>query len=120
MDRGTGGLYYMSHSSMRAPVPVVTNFFGRDFNSVHSVAVSRKDGSIWFTDPCNGADRGIRSPPELPCQVYRYSPQTGDLRVVADGMGRPHGIAFSPDEKTVYITDSDAWRGPEADYAAER
>ncbi|KAK0641707.1 smp-30/gluconolaconase/lre-like region-containing protein [Cercophora newfieldiana] len=118
MSRGTGGLYYFPKG--KRPVPVVTNYFGRDFNSVHSVAVSPNDGALWFTDPCNGADRNFRNKPELPCQVYRYSPETGDLRVVADGLGRPHGIALSPDEKTVYVTDSDAWRpGLDEEYRSE-
>jgi len=105
---GSGGLYYMA--LQRPPVPMVTNYFGCNFNSVHAVAVAKSDGALWFTDPCHGADRGIRQSPQLPCQVYRYYPQTGDLRVVADGLGRPHGIALSPDDKTVYITDSDAFR----------
>jgi gluconolactonase len=38
--------------------------------------------------------------------VYRFDPATKDVRVIADGFGRPNGITFSPDEKTVYITDT--------------
>ncbi|KAK0702040.1 hypothetical protein B0T26DRAFT_682117 [Lasiosphaeria miniovina] len=103
----TGGLYYMPRG--KPPEPVVTNFFGRDFNSVNSVAVA-SDGSLWFTDPCHGFERELRGPPQLPCHVYRFDPGSRDLRVVADGLGRPHGIALSPDESTVYVTDTDAVR----------
>ncbi|KAK3324051.1 D-lactonohydrolase-like protein-like protein [Cercophora scortea] len=102
---GTGGLFYMPRG--QRPEPVVTNFFGRDFNSVHSVAVAR-DGSLWFTDPCHGFEKEFRQRPQLPSQIYRYDPATGDLRVMADGLDRPHGIALSPDESTVYVTDTDA------------
>ncbi|KAK0620220.1 D-lactonohydrolase-like protein-like protein [Immersiella caudata] len=101
---GTGGLYYMPRG--HPPVPVVTSYFGKGFNSVHSVAVSQSDGALWFTDPCFGADRGFRPRPEMPCHVYRHVPQTGDLRVMADGLGRPTGVALSPDGGTVYVGDA--------------
>lgn len=101
----------------RPPVPVVTNYFGRNFNSVCSVAVASSDGALWFTDPCQGANQGIRPPPLLPPQVYRYLPKTGDLRVVADGLERPHGIALSPDERTVYVTHVDMAREGENEAA---
>ena len=47
----------------------------------------------------------------LPCRVYRFHPESEDLRVVADGLIRPMGIAFSSDEGTVYITDAGAIKG---------
>ncbi|KAA8571159.1 hypothetical protein MFRU_058g00220 [Monilinia fructicola] len=105
---GSGGIYYMPRSS--PPKPLVTNFHGREFNSVNDVVVA-KDGSIWFTDPCYGWEQDFRPKPKLPCQVYRFDPVTGDLRVVADGFGRPNGIAFSVDESIVYVTDTDQIHG---------
>ncbi|KAK2623528.1 hypothetical protein QTJ16_007082 [Diplocarpon rosae] len=105
---GTGGIYYLPRGA--APTPMVTNFYGRDFNSVNDVVVA-KDGAIWFTDPCYGHEQDFRQRPKLPCMVYRYEPTTGDLRVVADGFGRPNGIAFSPDGSVVYITDTDHIHG---------
>lgn len=105
---GTGGLYYMPRG--KPPEALVTGFYGRDFNSPHDVALVR-DGALWFTDPCRGFERDFRRRPVLPCHVYRFHPETGDLRVVADGLGRPTGLAFSPDERTVYITDTDASLG---------
>ena len=40
-------------------------------------------------------------------KVYRYEPRTGSIRAVADRFGRLNGIYFSPNEKVVYITDTD-------------
>lgn len=105
---GTGGIIYMPRKAK--PIPMVTNFYGRDFNSVNDVVVAR-DGSIWFTDPCYGNEQDFRQRPKLPNQVYRFNPKNGDIRVVADGFGRPNGICFSPDEKVCYITDTDYIHG---------
>lgn len=85
---------------------LVTSFHGRPFNSPNDVVV-HSDGSIWFTDPIYGSEQGIRPPPRLPNQVYRFNPATGGIRAIACGFGRPNGICFSPDEKIVYITDTD-------------
>jgi hypothetical protein len=93
-----------------AAKPLVTNFHGRDFNSPNDVVVA-SDGAIWFTDPCYANEQDFRHRPKLPNQVYRFDPVTGDIRVVADGFGRPNGICFSPDEKIVYITDTDHIHG---------
>lgn len=105
---GSGGLYYMPRG--KPPEALVTGYYGRDFNSPHDVVLA-KDGALWFTDPCHGFEQDFRGKPVLPCQVYRFDPASGDVRVVADGLGRPTGIAFSPDEGTAYVTDTDACRG---------
>lgn len=89
---------------------LVNNYYGRRFNSLKDVAV-HSDGSIYFTDPVYGHDQGMRPPPELPNQVYRLNPLTGDVRVVADNFGRPSGICFSPKEGTCYISDTDFIHG---------
>ncbi|KAJ5595177.1 uncharacterized protein N7459_001385 [Penicillium hispanicum] len=101
----TGGLFQMSAKAPYKSTFLVGGFYGRQFNSLNDVVV-HSDGSFWFTDPIYGWRQGIRPKPRLPNQVYRYDPATKDLRVVADGLGRPNGISFSPDEKTVYITDT--------------
>lgn len=89
---------------------LLNNYYGRRFNSLKDVAV-HSDGSIYFTDPVYGHDQGMRPPPELPNQVYRFDPQTGDVRVVADRFGRPSGICFSPKEGTCYISDTEFIHG---------
>lgn len=85
---------------------LIDNFQGRRFNSLNDVVV-HTDGSIWFTDPIYGFEQGFRPEPQLRSQVYRFDPVLGDVRAVADGFGRPNGICFSPDEQTLYITDTD-------------
>ncbi|KAK8159122.1 gluconolactonase precursor [Phyllosticta citrichinensis] len=85
---------------------LLNHYHGREFNSVNDVVV-KSDGSIWFTDPVYGYEQGFRPRPQLPGQVYRFEPDTGHVRVVADGFGRCNGICFSPDERTVYVTDTE-------------
>lgn len=75
---------------------------GRRLNSPNDVTVQR-DGTVWFTDP----PYGIRpEEQELPgCYVFALSPD-GDLRVVADDFVKPNGICFSPDESSLYVSDT--------------
>jgi gluconolactonase len=100
------GLYHMSRVPPYTSELLISNFYGRQFNSVNDVVV-HSDGSIYFTDPEYGYHQGYRPKPELPNQVYRYDPVTKEVRAMADGFGRPNGICLSPDEKTVYVTDTD-------------
>ncbi|KAI0817721.1 hypothetical protein GGR55DRAFT_673550 [Xylaria sp. FL0064] len=107
LEPNSGGLFYMPHG--KRPVPLVTNYFGRPFNSAQSVAED-KDGGLWFTDSCAGLEQEIRPAPQLPNHVYWFQPTTGETRVVADGLKRPTGITLSPNEDTLYITDTEAAR----------
>jgi gluconolactonase len=91
--------------------PVVEDWRGLRFNSPNDVVVTR-DGAVWFTDPSYGHLQGFRPPPEVGDYVYRHDPHTGDTTVVADGFDKPNGIAFSPDERTLYVTDSGANQEP--------
>ncbi|KAJ5353954.1 hypothetical protein N7541_006518 [Penicillium brevicompactum] len=109
LDRPSG-LYSMSVEAPYSSRLVIGDFLGRPFNSVNDVVV-HSDGSIWFTDPTYGFEQGYRPDPALPSQVYRFKPGNGSIRAVADGFGHPNGICFSPDEKTVYITDTDKQNG---------
>ncbi|KXH68804.1 SMP-30/Gluconolaconase/LRE-like region [Colletotrichum salicis] len=104
------GLFKMSRTPPYTTEPVITTFHSRPFNSVNDVDIS-KDGSIWFTDPPYGHEQGYRPPATLPSQVYRFDPATSAIRAMADGFGRPNGICFSPDETTVYVTDTDLVHG---------
>jgi gluconolactonase len=84
---------------------------GKRFNSPNDVVV-KSDGSIWFTDPAYGIDsdyEGHKAESEIgACHVYRVDPQSGDVRIVADDFVRPNGIAFSPDERRLYVADTGA------------
>jgi len=81
---------------------------GKRFNSPNDVVV-RSDDSIWFTDPSYGIDshyEGIRSDSEIGgCHVYRIDP-SGAVRRVADDFVRPNGLAFSIDERRLYVADT--------------
>jgi gluconolactonase len=83
----------------------------QSLNSPNDVVV-RRDGTIWFTDPSYGHLQGFRPPPMLPDSLYRFDPATGQVRVVADDLDKPNGLAFSPDETVLYVTDSGAVQEP--------
>lgn len=89
---------------------ILNNYHGRPYNSLNDVVV-HPDGSIWFTDPSYGSEQGFKPAPQLPNQVYCFDPSTGHTRIVADGFEKPNGIAFSPDWKTCYITDTSLIEG---------
>ncbi len=83
---------------------VVDNYQGKRLNSPNDVVV-RSDGSIFFTDPPYGLP-GLTEGKELPFNgVYRVDPD-GKIHLLADDFDRPNGLAFSPDEKTLYVDDS--------------
>ncbi len=83
---------------------------GKRLNSPNDL-VERADGSVWFTDPAYGIDsdyEGHRAESEIgACHVYRIDPVTGQVAIVADDFDRPNGLAFSADERQLYITDSE-------------
>ena len=85
------------------------SFEGRPLNSPNDVVV-KSDGSIWFTDPpfgIYGWYEGDRHEPAQPhTNVYRIDGQTGAIALVADGIDHPNGLAFSPDERVLYIVES--------------
>jgi gluconolactonase len=86
---------------------IVDAWGGLPLNSPNDVVV-KGDGTIWFTDPSYGHLQGFRPEPLVGDYVYRYQPTSGRLSVVADGFDKPNGLAFSPDESLLYITDSGA------------
>ena len=80
---------------------------GRRLNSPNDL-VCRSNGDIYFTDPPFGLPRQFDDPGrELSFSgVYRLSP-SGELTLLLDELRAPNGIAFSPDEKTLYVADGD-------------
>lgn len=81
---------------------------GRRLNSPNDV-VETADGSIWFTDPSYGIDsdyEGHRAEPEIDgCHVYRRLPG-GAVERVLDDVLRPNGLAFSADERRLFVVDT--------------
>jgi gluconolactonase len=82
-------------------------FEGKRFNSPND-AVFRSNGDLYFTDPAYGMEKQWDDPRrELPfAGVYRRTP-SGDVTLLTKEMTRPNGLAFSPDEKRLYIAQSD-------------
>jgi len=78
------------------------------FNSLNDVVVAR-DGAIWFTDPPYGYEQGFRGRPQLPAMVYRFDPESRSVRAMADGFGRPNGLAFDPSGTVLYVTVSETF-----------
>ncbi|PZR00784.1 MAG: gluconolactonase [Cereibacter sphaeroides] len=86
---------------------IADSYRGKRLNSPNDVVV-KSDGSIWFTDPHYGVRtnyEGFHAEEELPRQVYRVD-LSGGIEAVATDFNCPNGLAFSPDEKRLYIADT--------------
>jgi gluconolactonase len=84
------------------------SFEGKRLTGPNDVVV-KSDNSIWFSD--NGAGTrgnylGHTLPQELPFRVYRLDPTSGQVTIAVGDMKRPNGLAFSPDEKLLYVIDT--------------
>lgn len=83
-------------------ISLAERYAGKRLNSPNDI-VARSDGIIYFTDPPYGISPEER---EQPCNgVYRLLPD-GALELLVDDFDRPNGLAFSPDERVLYIDDS--------------
>ena len=89
---------------------LASHFESRRLNSPNDVVV-HSDGSLWFTDPTYGIDsdyEGARALSEVGASnVYRLTPDGQVKAMIVDRL-RPNGLAFSPDEKTLYVSDTGA------------
>jgi len=89
---------------------LASHFDGKPLNSPNDI-VCRSDGSVWFTDPPFGILgwwEGEPATPELPHGVYRIDPSSGRLDMVLSDLQGSNGLAFSPDEKLMYVVESRA------------
>ena len=106
---GEGNLILAQHDGMVSRVSadkkmttLVSSYKGKRLNSPNDVAV-HSSGAVYFTDPPFGVSEEDR---ELDFSgVFRLGPD-GSLTLLYDGFSRPNGIVFSPDEKTLYVNDS--------------
>jgi len=109
---GQGRLISCEHTSRRitrteknGQVSVLADKFeGKRFNSPNDVVV-KSDGTIWFTDPPYGTPKGEKKELEKN-HVFRFDPATNEVKAVASDCDMPNGLAFSPDEKVLYVADS--------------
>ncbi len=85
-------------------------FEGKRLNAPNDIIV-KSDDSVWFTDPTFGIGgewEGSRATPEqATTNVYRIAPD-GKLTAVITDLVNPNGLAFSPDEKKLYVVE---WKG---------
>ena len=83
---------------------IAGNFQGKPFNRTNDVVVT-SDGAIYFTDPWNR--RNLLTEVDLQIAgVYRVSRDLGTKTLLVSDFVHPNGLAFSPDEKVMYINDS--------------
>jgi gluconolactonase len=94
---------------------LVDRYQGKRLNSPNDLVV-KSDGTIWFTDPPYGItepNQGYGGEQEQPgSYVYRFDPAIGDIYPVVMDMVRPNGLAFSPDESLLYVSDTAAFNIP--------
>ncbi len=113
-----GGLILCQHGDRRIArleadgsfTTLVDRYQGKRLNSPND-AVFKSNGDLYFTDPPYGLPKGPADPArELEfCGVYRLGTD-GKLTLLTREMTRPNGIGFSPDEKTLYVAQSDRER----------
>lgn len=98
---------------------VVDRFEGKRLNSPNDVVV-KSDGTIWFTDPPYGiiSDyEGVAAESEIGANyVYRFDPADGSLAIACDDFQRPNGLAFSPDESLLYVSDTSRSHDPDGNH----
>ncbi|MCF3140721.1 SMP-30/gluconolactonase/LRE family protein [Paenarthrobacter sp. AR 02] len=116
LDRD-GSVVQCSHGRRRverdhdgAVSAIVESFGEHRLNSPNDVVVAG-DGSVWFTDPpygiLPGTVEGHEGDQEYGgCYVFRFDPATGGLRPVITDLVHPNGLAFSPDESLLYVSDT--------------
>ncbi len=94
------------------PTPIAAHYAGGRLNSPNDLVVAH-NGDIYFTDPPYGIDGGEAGGKEQPVNgVYRLAAD-GALTLLTDRFVRPNGLAFAPDQRTLYVGDSggprDVW-----------
>lgn len=88
-------------------IPLATEYEGKPFNSPNDLILA-KTGNLYFTDPPYGLkdQETYAGKQQAHNGVYRLSP-TGDITLISDQMSLPNGIALSPDDRTLYVAQSD-------------
>jgi gluconolactonase len=95
---------------------IADRFEGKRLNSPNDVIV-RSDGSVWFSDPTYGIDsdyEGHRAESEIGASnVYRVGPGSGECRIAGGDFVRPNGLAFTPDERRLFVSDTGVTHVPD-------
>ncbi|MDE0041783.1 MAG: SMP-30/gluconolactonase/LRE family protein [Candidatus Poribacteria bacterium] len=94
---------------------LMDRFEGKRLNAPNDVVV-HEDEHVWFTDPGYGIllnYEGHWADFELPTNVYRLNPDTGEATVVVDELEKPNGLCFSPDYSRLYLVDTGVSHKPD-------
>ena len=83
---------------------LAASYGGAQLNSPNDVVV-RRDGTVWFTDPPYGIKPHQRE--QAANCVFRLDPGASEPVAVCEDLSRPNGLCFSPDERLLYVADSD-------------
>jgi len=112
---GRGGFYVVEQTTRRLTrwdaagkmtEVLADKFEGKRLNRPNDCVV-RSDGTVWFTDPDFLFAQRKDEVKELSGQnLYRYDPRTRALTAAVRSLEKPNGLAFSPDEKFLFVTDS--------------
>ena len=109
-----GNLYTCEHGSRSVTVEprdgtgrrtLADRYEGKPLSSPNDLVV-KSDGTIWFTDPTYGLPKG-QPKDQASNNVYCLDPKTGELHAVVTNFIQPNGLCFSPDEKLLYVSDTD-------------
>lgn len=105
-DSGTRAVAKVDLTTKQKTI-LADKFEGKRFNSPNDLCIA-KNGAIYFTDPPYGLTNGLQSAvKEQPFSgVYRLAPD-GSVTVIDKTMNYPNGIALSPGEDLLYVTNSD-------------
>ena len=117
IERDTG----TADDGVPAITTLVDSYNGRRFNSPNDVVV-KSDGTIWFTDPSYGIQKETEGHPGREeygdRYVFRFDPASGEVTPAVIDVEVPNGLAFSPDESILYVSDTS--RGTPAMDGGER
>lgn len=112
---GRGGFYVVEQTHRRLvrwdaagkmTEVLADRFEGKRLNRPND-AIVKSDGTVWISDPDFLFAQRPEEKKELTEQnIYRYDPRTRQFTAAARGLGKPNGLAFSPDEQFLFVTDS--------------
>ncbi len=85
---------------------IADQYDGKKLNSPNDVVV-RSDGVMFFTDPPYGLEGGIENSALGFSGTYGVDPKTGTVTLVSKDFVKPNGLCLSPDEKTLYVADTE-------------